>query len=182
MFFKVSSVSNTFMQLDVLKERAKKISTGNTRSRNKLNNELRVFPELNFTCSGKITGFLLGAEIRNRARFGTNLYPEVHIFKPSSASSIYVKVTSQEIRLAAGYFSPDGVLQYNLTTPIRFQRDYILGVYQPSKNDSIVQLYYTPDMSAPDTYKFEEKVNNFTQPVKIVAFESVLISPITGKL
>ena len=169
------------MQLDVLKERAKKISTGNTRSTDKLSNELRVFPELKFTCSGNITGFLLGVEIRNRARFGTSLYPEVHIFRPSAPSS-YVNVISQEIRLAAGDFSPDGVLQYNLTTPIPFQRDYILGVYQPSKTDSIVQLYYTPDMSAPDTYKFEEKVDRFTQPDEIVSFESVLISPITGKL
>ena len=176
----VSSESNNFMQLDLLKELSKKISSDNTDSTNRLNNELRVFPALNFTCSGSIIGFLLGAKIRNPRRYETDSYPGVSIFRQSGQS--YGTVTSQEIRLADGTFSPDGVLQYNLTTPMSFQRGDMLGVYQPDDEDSIVQLYYTPDMSAPDTYKFIGNIDTFTKPAEIVSFESVLISPITSEL
>ena len=45
-------------------------------------------------------------------------------------------------RLNTGVFSPDGVLQYNMTTPMSFQSEDKLGVYQPAKDKSIVIVYY----------------------------------------
>ena len=55
-----------------------------------------------------------------------------------SAGLTLTRVARQEIRLAAGDFSPDGVLQFNLTPSIPFQNGDFLGVYQPPAFSSVV--------------------------------------------
>ena len=59
----------------------------------------------------------------------------------------------QEIRLAAGDFSPDGVLQYNLTTPLPFQNGDVLGVWQPASSSSVVRLYHDGQTGGPLSYE-----------------------------
>ena len=71
--------------------------------------------------------------------------PEIQIWR-NTGGNTYTRQASQEIRLAAGdYFSPDGVFQYNLTTPISYQSGDVLGVYQPDQSDSIVRVYYSQE-------------------------------------
>ena len=36
-----------------------------------------------------------------------------------------------------------------LKPPMQFQNGDVLGVYQPADNDSVVQLYYVDDVTAP---------------------------------
>ena len=49
---------------------------------------------------------------------------------------------SEVIELTEGDFVTDGVLQYNLTTPISFQSGDVLGFYQPPEGNSVVRVYY----------------------------------------
>ena len=88
--------------------------------------------------------------------------------------------SSSEIRLAAGNFSTNGVIQYNLTTPIPFQSGDVLGVYQPPEADSVVQLFYVDDSTAPVAYRRTSiplTYNAFSIPV---SNQRMLLLPMTG--
>ena len=187
----VSGCTSGFMQLDLLKKRAEKITSGNVVSGNKLDHELRVVPGLNFTCNGSITSLLLGVDVRtvdgNRVE-----YPEVQIWRGEQrtifgfVTFVYARQSRTNITLTAGNSSPDGVLQYNLTTPIPFQSGDILGVYQPPESDSVVRLFYVNDSSAP-VANFRDNSNaeffNAISPNigSTISNHHVLILPITGK-
>ena len=174
------------MQLDVIQRRAEIINNGG-KSTDKLNDEFRLFPSMNFTCSGQITGLLLGADIRWSTNY-RNQYPMVQIWRNTVGDiDAYTRQASQEIRLAEGNFSPNGVLQYNLTTPISFQSGDVLGVYQPGSGSAVVRLYYNRDNNAPDSYQFQAKGNPSTenqialQNTSRKLSQLLLLSPITGK-
>ena len=176
-----ANCSSGFMDLQLLKERARKISN-NGGSQNYLDGKFRLVPGMNFTCNGTITGLLLGVDIRSN-RDGRSKYPMVQVWSPGSGDS-YTRVAMQEIQLAAGDFSPDGVFQYNLTTPIHFQYGDVLGVYQPSEGKSIVRLYRHSQNNAPVSYELGE--NPSSQSVSLMDDLSqqdeglvILIYPIT---
>ena len=112
-------------------------------------------------------------------------YPEIQIWR-NTHSNIYTRHGKEKIKLGPGDFSPDGVLQYNLTTPIPFDNGDLLGVYQPSQQDSVVRVYYDYDFSASTNYRV-----NRSNPSATFVFSSdaqpfynqlILISPISGNL
>ena len=140
------------MDLNLLKKRVEKIpNTGITS--NFLNGDFRIVTGMRFTCSGSLTSLLLGVDIRPPGG-SRNLYPEVQIWRKRSGSSTnYDRQGRQEIRLAAGDFSPDGVLQYNLTTPLPFQNGDVLGVWQPASSSSVVRLYHDGQTGGPLSYE-----------------------------
>ena len=122
-------------------------------------------------------GLLLVGAVRTDG--GRDKYPEIQIWR-NTGDSTYTRQGNQNIKLAAGDFSSDGVLQYNLTTPISFQSGDVLGVYQPRQQDSVVRVYY--DANASTTYQAS---NNPTSPITIsnplpASDELILISPISG--
>ena len=84
------------------------------------------------------------------------------------------------MQLSAGVFSPDGVLQYTLTTPMSFESGDRLGVYQPAKDDSIVRVYYRSATAT--TYELGENPSSTISIPDLTNRnnELVLISPITG--
>ena len=167
------------MELDLLRRRAEKISGGEAGedTGKGLNNEFRLTPGESFSCSGTMTGLLLVGAVRN----GRNKYPVIQIWR-NTGGNTYTRNSSQEIRLAEGAFSPDGVLQYNLTTPMSFQSGDVLGVYQPKQQNSVVRVYY--DASDSTTYTYQVSKNNPTSlPHKkqsIVSNQLILISPMSG--
>ena len=166
------------MQLNILRKNAEIINGG--KSTDHLNDEFRLFPSMNFTCSGRITGLLLGADIR----WNNNLiyqYPTIQIWRNNDTDQ-FVRLASQEIRLAAGEFSPDGVLQYTLTTPIWFQSGDVLGVYQPGSGSAVVRLYYNRDNNAPDSYQFQGNPSTefALRNTNRIWNHRLLLSPITG--
>ena len=169
------------MQLDLLKKRAEKISSGNTVSGNKLDHELRVVLGLKFNCSGNITSLLLGGDVRTSV--GNRVeYPEVQIWRRSFII-FFTKQYSQTIELSSGNFSSDGLLRYNLTTPIPFENGNVFGVYHPLQNDSIVRLFYVNEPNAP----VSEFINNSNIDTIIpgitpdLSSHHMLIYPVTGK-
>ena len=175
----VSGCASGFMQLDLLKKRAEKISSGNTVSGNKLDHELRVVPGLRFTCSGNIISLLLGGDVRTSV--GNRVeYPEVQIWRQGLVFNN--KQYSQTIELSSGNFSSDGLLRYYLTTPIPFENEDVLGVYHPLQNDSIVRLFYVDDPNAPvsdfiDNNNLNRIIPGFTPDL---SSHHMLIYPVTG--
>ena len=174
------------MQLDLLKQRARKILTsGNIVSRNKLDGELRVIPGLRFTCNGSITSLLLGADARI---VNGSKYPQVGIWRLKTNSfnfKYYDREEKKRIKLDAGTFSPDGVLQYNLKKPLPFQSGDVLGVWQPPEVDSAVRLFYDNDASAPVIQSVDFLGNIGIVYVNLapdVASHHILILPFTGIL
>ena len=164
------------MELDLLRKRAEKISNGNTVNENSLDGKFRLLDE-SFNCSGTMTGILFVGLYRTGG--GRNMYPEIQLWR-NTGGNTYTRQASEEIRLAAGVFGSDGVLQYNVTTPMSFQSGDKLGVYQPAKDDSIVRVYYRSGTAttyelgnnAPSTIEFDDLSSKFD--------ELVLISPVTG--
>ena len=176
-----SSCASGFMNLDVLRKRAEKIPFGLT-SFDVLSNEFRLIPDMTFTCNGTITSLLLGVDIRT-VTSSRNMYPKVQIWRRNHLNSSYTRQESQEIRLNAGNFSPNGVLEYNLTFPMQFKSGDMLGIYQPHDFDSVVRLYYNENDSAPDAIRVTgELPSALTSPrqFSIERGEYILLSPIAG--
>ena len=179
--------ANGFIQLDMLRTLAQKIPNGRE-SNSRLNNELRLIPDWNFTCNGTITGFLMGADIRH-VKGHRERYPEVQIWRrtdPSSLSREYYLESSEEIRLNAGYFSPSGVLEYHLNNPFNFEAGDIFGVYQPEESSGVVRIYYNhSDITAPVAYTLSTNSIGSTYDIDknltTVFQQFLLISPVAGK-
>ena len=162
------------MELDLLRRRAEKIP-GSNFSDEGLNDEFRLLPNESFSCNGVMTGLLLVVTILNVGE----KYPEIQIWRNTGGSN-YTRQASEEIRLNPGDFSPDGVLQYNLTTHMSFQSGDVLGVYQPFLLDSVLRVYWQFN-STSVTYKNSfnplSPINVLNLP--IMTSEKILISPIT---
>ena len=163
----------------MLRKRAELISTTDP-SGNVLNDEFRLIPDRNFTCNGSITSVLFSVDIQ----VGESESPEVQIWRRNdSVSNQFDKIDSREITLGAGNFTPSGVFQYRLTSPMQFQSGDMLGVYQPPEGSSLVRLYYNRNhSSAPVAYRVQE-----TNPSTINiggmsprSGEYILLSLITG--
>ena len=183
MYNAVHGCTSGFMELELLKRRAEKIPGGDAGegTGGGLNDEFRLIPFESFSCSGNMTGLLLvGTVITSGSR---NEYPEIQIWRKivhDNNTYSYSRQDSQEIRLVEGDFSPDGVLQYNLTTPISYQSGDVLGVYQPRQLYSLVRVYY--DSNTSTTFRVK---NNPASPYPLSSSavhndERILLSPISG--
>ena len=167
------------MKLNILKKRAEKIPDGGS-SQNRLNNDKFRLYNFEFNQSGQITSLLLGVDITE----GGTQYPEVQIWDRAGfgKGNDAEKKGSQQIILAQGEFSPNGVFQYNLTTPLTFRSYSMFGIYQPSQ--SSVRFYYHTS-STQTSPSFYEKMGNPSEVdgvrQKINNIDGViLIHPITG--
>ena len=139
------------MDLNLLKKRAEKIPNAGLSS-NFLNTNFRIVTGTSFNCSGSLTGLLLGVDVRPGG--GRDQYPEVQIWRRAAGTiSSYFRQARQVITLAAGDFSPDGVLQYNLNPALSFQSGDVLGVWQPSSGSSVVRLFHDGQNDGPLSYE-----------------------------
>ena len=170
----VNGCTTGFVKLDLLRKRAEKIPDGGTNTNDGLNGEFRLLLDRSFSCSGTMTGLLLVGAIKQ----GTQ-YPEIQLWR-TTGSNRYRRELRQDIILTEGDFSPDGVLQYNLTTPIPFLRGDLLGVHQPSDSDSAFRLYYSQESEL--TY---QQINQNPSAVDIRSLTAInnrliLVSPVSG--
>ena len=172
-----ANCTSGFMELDVLTKRSEKIFFGNIVSQNMLESGLRIDSSWRFSCSGTITGLLLGADIRTTG----NLYPEVQIWR-SDQNNTLNKIASTAILLAAGDFSPDGVLRYTLPSPLPFQSGDMLGIYQPPSSSSVVRLFYAIDPAASSANTWSSNSNSVTlSSDSVVTGQNVLLQTETSK-
>ena len=103
-----------------------------------------AMPSLTFSCSGTITGFLLGADVRIDSQRDT--YPSVcllNMFTILGQTRYSIVADSfRSINVSPEDFSTVGVFQYQLSSPIDYTDNQILGIYQPDIGSSKVRLYY----------------------------------------
>ena len=171
----INGCTSGFMELDLLIKRAEKIPSDDI-NENSLDGKFRLLNE-SFSCSGTMTGLLFVGLYRTGG--GRNMYPEIQLWR-NTGGDMYIKNASEQMQMTAGVFSPDGVLQYNLTEPMSFESGDKLGVYQPAINASRVRVYYRSATAT--TY---ELGNNALSTINLADLsqktdELILISPATG--
>ena len=94
----------------------------------------QISPEMNFTCNGTITKWIIGAD----SFFGVNrhLYPELQVWR-NIGNSTYVKISGTYIFLPFADFSDRIYYEF---TPIEVQTGDILGVFTPDDSYSRIFL------------------------------------------
>ena len=135
-----------FMDYELLKQKASQISDSGGDAGSLSNRGLVTFfssdytmPSLQFTCSGVITGFLLGVDIRidgNRAQ-----YPKIRLLTVTGNSYTLVSGSEREININADDFSTSGLYNYTLSETLQFNENQILGANTPSFVNDRVRLY-----------------------------------------
>ena len=159
------SCTKGFMNYDLLVEKAEQIGQnmgkGNLDGNRLKSNRHSIMPSLEFNCSGTITGFLLGVDVRTETGIRDE-YPTIWLWNKTDATT-YTRVddSSVEIILGPSNFSTDGVFQFSLSTPLQFTANQVLGIYQPKDGKSVVRFYYQ-DYTGQDIYETTDDVNVYT--------------------
>lgn len=102
-----------------------------------------IYPEVNFTCSGNIQSWILGASWIGST---DSRYIELQIWRPGNKDGYYTKVGSSTI------ISEENRTQlhhYSLSTPLPFQAGDVLGYYQPAASSSQLALLFEVDRQTP---------------------------------
>ena len=168
-----------FIELSLLKKRADKIPNGEN-ARHNLDENFRLVGGMRFTCSGSLTGVLLAVDVRPVIPGVRDQYPLVEIWTPRPGQNgFYDRRGSQHIILEAGDFSPDGVLQYNLSVPLSFQNGDVFGVWQPSISSSVVRLYDVTGDTQLLSYQTDSYPVSYNVVGTILVTKTILIHAIT---
>ena len=173
-----------FMDREILTARATKIGSEQSGlSSNRLNeNRQRVIiPGMNFSCSGTITSFKLGVDIRNTN--SGNLMLQLWRPVTTSGQLQYQFVESREILLRAGIFSSNGVNEYILPNPLTFQSGYIIAVFQPINSRTRLFFSTSKQESAPAGFELEGVVSDTVPATGHNQFNgSLLLRPVISKI
>ena len=94
-----------------------------------------VFPEAQFTCSGRLVSWVFGAEWEGN----TQSFTELQIWRPVGDDGVYTKVGSTTIDTPQ---NRTHLYYYPLSSPLAFQAGDVLGYYQPSFTESQLRLLY----------------------------------------
>ena len=137
---------------------------------------LYAMPNLQFVCSGNITGFLLGADVRIDS--GRDEHLRVGLLEVLN-SNRYSKVDGsfRRITLSADNFSTSGLIYYELSDPITYDSNQVLGVEQPDTDESIVRLYYE-NFNDQDIHRI--RFNNYRKSGGGIDNARVLLHPRTS--
>ena len=123
----------------------------------------RLFPAIQFTCSGFVTKWVVGAHAKDSIATDHELHmPEIQIWRRVERND-YTKIGSTVLSTEATQPTAN-VFEYAVS-PLMFQEGDILGVYQPREEDSQLVIYYQEN-SGPLNYRQSGNVN--TPPSHIV--------------
>ena len=112
--------------------------------------EQRIFPDINFTCSGNLTKWIVGGTVGNR------IGGEVQIWRRNIGSeNDYTKVDSSV--LPATNSNNDNVYEHIPDPPLEFQEGDILGVYQRGGGRRM-RVYYQ-ETTGPENYRRPGSLN-----------------------
>ncbi|XP_019852728.1 PREDICTED: uncharacterized protein LOC109582451 [Amphimedon queenslandica] len=112
-----------------------------------LDSELRIMPEMSFTCNGTIKGIYLSGRINGCC----GDYPQLLIWEPAKGSnSTFDLVSATPIEIVR--ISRHGYFYYEFETPLSFYENNVLGMYQPSEDDGFQVAYNSSVSDAPISY------------------------------
>ena len=101
----------------------------------RINKRQQITPDIQFTCDGMITKWIVGADWENNKK----LYPEFQVWR-NSGNDTYRKINGTLIDVDSSTESKERVYEYNNFPPIPFQEGDILGVFIPQSRDSKLKL------------------------------------------
>ncbi len=137
-----------------------------------------VIPDLKFTCSGNITGFLLGVDVRRHR----DQYPEVFIVEHNTDDTgMYHLEQSEIIKLNPIDFQPNGVYNYTLPNPLPFKAGQFIGFKQTMRKYSRVRFFYQTT-SEQKIITVDAPVSNFNIDTSNQFNGTLLLHPITSKV
>ena len=143
-----SSCVSGFLSSAVLQNKTFDVNIFDDRRRNR---QQRVFPDINFTCSGNLTKWIVGGTV------GNALGGEVQIWRRNIGSeNDYTKVGYSI--LYATDPDNDNVYEHIPDPPLEFQEGDILGVYQQGGGDRM-RVYYQ-ETTGPANYRRPGNLNS----------------------
>ena len=114
-----------------------------------------VIPDINFSCNGTITRWIVGAKWEGK----TNTYTELQIWRRISTTNQYMKVNGTNITVSRENASEI----YELETSLAFQEGDVLGYFQQDKDESKLDLYLDNSKTIV-TYHHDLKHDELTPP------------------
>ena len=114
----------------------------------------RLFPAIQFTCSGFVTKWIVGAHAKSGI-INELHKPEIQIWRRVGRNN-YTKIGSTVLSTEAT--QPTANVYEYAVSPLMFQEGDILGVYQPREEDSQLVIYYQEN-SGPLNYRQSGNVN-----------------------
>ena len=169
------------MDYDLLVQKAEQIGgdNGDLRGNRLGRNTTSIMPSLKFNCSGAITGFLLGVDVRTETA-DRDEYPTIWLWNKTNETT-YTRVDDSSVKIILGpsNFSTDGVYQFSLSTPLQFTANQVLGIYQPRHGNSVVRFYYQ-DYNGQNIYETDGDVNMYSLSNVIRTNRRPLVYPQTG--
>ena len=153
-----------------------------------LGSEIILIPDMKFTCNAKIKSVY----VTGRIKVFRDKYPELQIWRNSyrNKGDVFGLVSSQEIRLTPNNFSPQGYYHYVFNNSIAFEKDDVIGIYQPSGSSSLQLAYYISSTgNVPTTYVLDipenlSKTTSFNiQNSMVKSFENrvLMLRPVIGE-
>ena len=123
-----------------------------------------LIPDINFTCNGTITRWIIGARWEGQSPAHT----ELQIWrKISTTGNTYTKITGTTLNFDTQNSSE--VYEYVLNSPLAFKEGDIQGYFQPIRNRSEINLYLE-DSKRLTTYYKRLAVNDLDPPVSGALF------------
>ena len=124
------SCTGNFLSRSALRQGALSVNINDVSRRDR---RQHLFPDITFTCNGFITKWIVGAETDN-----SDLQPELQIWRNTGGTN-YTKANFSLLPFST---LVSNVAEYTLSTPLEFQEEDILGVYQPRRQNSALVVYY----------------------------------------
>ena len=148
------------MDYDLLVQKAEQIDGDGNLHDQLGGGRIWIMPSLEFNCSGTITGFLLGVDVRT-ATNQRHKYPTIWLWNKTNKTDTYIPDRSVQVLLGPSNFSTEGVFQFTLSTPLQFTGNQVLGIYQPDDDDSVVRLY-NQEYNGQDIYETDSNSYGYT--------------------
>ena len=126
----------------------------------------QITPDINFTCDGMITKWILGAHWKG----DEDLYPELQIWRRiGNESDTYQKINGTFIEIENE--NENGIYEYDNFAPIPVLTGDILGVFLPRPTNCKLKVR-SEDKSSPINYYLDVESFTSLSPVHIINLQS----------
>ena len=130
-----------------------------TRSLVNRDEQQRIIPQINFTCDGAITKWIVDGRWDNSGMH--DWYPDLQIWRVTGPNT-FTKVGNTTLRIETG--SRDMTYyEYSPPTPLSFQAGDVLGIFQPDMGKNCLRLYFQSG-AGPQNYYERLDNNDIVEP------------------
>ena len=106
--------------------------------------EQRILSGISFICSGSITKWIIGAQVRSST--SADLYPDLQVWRCMSLQNCTdvdcVRVGNSTISGAVQVEGDPNVYQYTPDPPLEFESGDVFGLYQPDSLTSQLEVFF----------------------------------------